>query len=209
MTYLFRGRLCEDKTKIAYKRSPLFAAFGELGHMTKRNGARVSTYKKLTSVGAMLMLGITIGACRPMYGQTNMGSDATYELSSIQIDTIPGRVGQKIRNELIFLFTGGNHPSEPNYKLEIAYRESVLGVLYKRTSDAAGKIYSLDATFTLRDITGKTVLTKGRSHARAAFDKHKSTYANIRAERNAKDRAAKDIAKDISTRIAGYISSNR
>ena len=177
--------------------------------MAGKQIAIVSTIKHFKAIGAMLMFALLLGGCRPMYGETSMGNQATSELAAIEINVIPGRVGQKIRNELIFLFTGGNHPGEPKYKLEIVYRESVLDVLYKRTDDAAGQIYSLDATFTLRDITGKEELNKGRSHARAAFDKHKSTYANVRAERDAKNRAAKDIAKDINTRLAAYISSNR
>ncbi len=177
--------------------------------MAKKQIAIVSILNNLKMIGAFLVIALLLGACRPMYGETSMGSSTVTELSAIEINDIPGRVGQKIRNELIFLFTGGNHPGQPKYKLEIVYRESVLGVLFKRTDDAAGRIYSLDVTFTLRDIDGKTELTKGRSHARAAFDKHKSTYANIRAERDAKNRAAKDIANDVNTRLAAYISSNR
>ncbi len=177
--------------------------------MARKQIAIVSTLNKFKTIGSIFLFVLLLGACRPMYGETSMGSQAVTELAAIQVNELPGRVGQQIRNELIFLFTGGNHPGQPKYKLEIAYRESVLGVLFKRTDDAAGQIYSLDATFTLRDITGKTELTKGRSHARAAFDRHKSTYSNIRAERDAKNRAAKDIAKDINTRIAAYISSNR
>jgi len=177
--------------------------------MAGKQIAIVSTLNKLKTIGAFFAIALLLGACRPMYGETSMGSQTITELASIEVNELPGRVGQKIRNELLFLFTGGNHPGQPKYKLEIVYRESVLGVLFKRTDDAAGQIYSLDVTYTLRDITGKTELTKGRSHARAAFDKHKSTYSNIRAERDAKNRAAKDIAKDINTRLAAYISNNR
>jgi LPS-assembly lipoprotein len=144
-----------------------------------------------------------------MYGPTSMGADASYELASVDIETIPGRVGQRVRNELIFLFTGGGHPAEPQYRLEIALRESEQGVLYKRTEDSSGKIYSLDATYVLRDASGKKELTKGGSHARAAFDKVDSTFANIRARRDAENRAARDIARDINNRIAAYISSQR
>ncbi len=165
--------------------------------------------KKIASFGSVLVLALTLGACRPMYGTTSMGSNASLELASIEIDTIPGRVGQRVRNELIFLFTGGRRAVEPDYRLEIVLRSSVLGVLYKKTDDAAGKIYSIDATYTLWDRTGKTVLTKGQSHARAGFDKLTSTYANVRAERDAENRAARDIARDLNTRIAAYISSNR
>ncbi|MCP4937184.1 MAG: hypothetical protein GY927_23995 [bacterium] len=177
--------------------------------MAGKQIAIVNALNKLKPMGAILVFALLLGACRPMYGETSMGVQTVTELATIEINELPGRVGQKIRNELIFLLTGGDHPSQPKYKLEIVYRESLRGVLYRRTDDAAGKIYSLDVTYTLRDIIGKTELTKGRSHARAAFDKHKSTYSNIRAERDAKNRAAKDIANDINTRLAAYISSNR
>ena len=176
--------------------------------MAEKQAASINGLKKIAFLGAVFAFGVALSACRPMYGQTSLGSNATQELAAIEIDPVPGRVGQQIRNELIFLFTGGNHPVEPNYKLELTYRESVQGVLFKRTEDAAGQIYSLDATYVLRDISGKNILSNGRSHARAAFDKHESTYSNVRAERDAKNRAAKDIAKDINTRVAAYISSN-
>ncbi len=184
-------------------------SFWGMGLMAEKQIARSGTLKMISPVGAVVLFVLALGACRPMYGQTDMGSTTSAELAAIDVNIIPGRVGQKIRNELIFLFTGGNNPAPPNYKLEVAYRESVQGVLYKPSDDSAGKIYSIDANFTLRDLAGKVVLMEGRSHARAAFDKHKSTYSNIRAERDAQNRAAKDIARDINTRIAGYIASNR
>lgn len=176
--------------------------------MAEKQIANMIALKKIASIGATLVFALALGACRPMYGQTSLGSDTAYELAAVEIDLIPGRVGQQIRNELIFLFTGGNRAETPNYKLDVVYRSSVLGVLYKRTDDAAGQIFSIDATYTLRDRTGKTVLTTGNSHARAGFDKLNSTYTNIRAQRDAEDRAAKDIARDLNTRIAAYISSN-
>ncbi len=172
-----------------------------------------SAFRKITSLGAVFVLAMSLSACRPMYGETSLGNNATYELSSISVNTIPGRVGQQIRNQLIFLFTGGNRAAAPNYKLDVIYRKSVAGVLFKRSEDAAGQILSIDATFILRDINagnkGKDILIKSKSHARAAFDKHSSTYSNVRAKRDAENRAAKDIAIDINTRIAAYISSHR
>ncbi len=168
-----------------------------------------SAFRKITSLGAVIIFAMSVSACRPMYGETSLGSNATYELASIDINTIPGRVGQQIRNQLIFLFTGGNRSVAPKYKLNVVYRQSIAYVLFKRSQDAAGQILSIDATFTLKDLDGKKILMKSKSHARAAFDKHSSTYANVRAKRNAENRAAKDIANDINTRIAAYISSNR
>ena len=197
-------RKCYENNVEETNASPHF----KKGLLTGKQVAIVSILKKIAPFGAVALLALSLGACRPMYGQTTLGANPSHELASIEISPVPGRIGQKIRNELIFMFTGGNNPVQPNYSLEIAYRESVQGVLYKRTDDSAGQIYSLDATYTLRDASGKNVLSKGKSHARAAFDKHTSTYANVRASRDAGDRAAKDVARDINTRIAAYISSN-
>jgi LPS-assembly lipoprotein len=164
---------------------------------------------KIGSLVAIAAFGVALSACRPMYGGTSMGGDVSYEMASVEVQTIPGRVGQRVRNELIFLFTGGGNPAQPNYKLEIILRESVQSVLFKRTDDSSGQIYSIDATYILRDIGGKSELAKGGSHAGAAFDKHDSTFANIRAQRDAQDRAARDIARDINNRVAAYISTHR
>lgn len=170
---------------------------------------RKITSKKIKSLGAVFIFAMSLAACRPMYGTTSLGNNATYELSAIDINTIPGRVGQQIRNQLVFLFTGGNEAAAPKYKLDVVYRQSVVGVLFKRSEDAAGQILSIDATFKLREINGKDILIQSNSHARAAFDKHSSTYANVRAKRDAENRAARDIANDINVRISAYISSNR
>ena len=178
-------------------------------HIDVKSAVKKAAFKKIMSLGAVCVFALSIGACRPMYGETRLGSNATHELSSIEVETIPGRVGQQIRNQLVFLFTGGNTPAIANYKLEVIYRKSVAGVLFKASDDTAGQILSIDASFTLRDITGKDVLMKSNSHARAAFDKNQSTYANVRASRNAENRAAKDIANDINTRVAAYISTHR
>ena len=44
---------------------------------------------------------------------------------------IPGRVGQRIRNELIFQSTGGGAAQTPTLRLEIAIRESVTSTLVR------------------------------------------------------------------------------
>jgi LPS-assembly lipoprotein len=166
----------------------------------------VATIAAIALAGLVAQLGV---ACRPMYGSTSLGAESTEELAAVSISPIPGRVGQRIRNDLIFHFTGGGAPLQPRYHLEVSYRESTLGVLIKRTNDASGEVYSIDADFTLKTIDGSAELMKGRSHARAALDKNESTFANTRAEFDAQNRAARDIATDISVKVAAFISSQR
>ena len=61
---------------------------------------------------------------RPLYGSASLGGAATQEkLAKVDVAPIPGRVGQRIRNELIFQTTGGGKPATPQYRMDIAIRE--------------------------------------------------------------------------------------
>jgi len=148
-------------------------------------------------------------AFKPLYGPTASNQELTTVLAGIEIPEVPGRVGQRIRNELIYQFTGGGHAAAPQYKLVLAVRQSVTSQLVKRDGDSRGQIFKLTTTFNLYAITdNKTPLLKGKSNARATFIDDESIYANVRSRRDAEDRTAKTTADDIQGRIAAYLSSN-
>ena len=47
---------------------------------------------------------------QPLYGGTTAGGAKLAEvMAAVEIDPIPGRVGQRVRNELIFENTGGGY----------------------------------------------------------------------------------------------------
>ncbi len=154
---------------------------------------------------------VLVSACsfRPLYGNTEGNQELQQVLSSIEVVEIPGRVGQKVRNELIFKFTGGGHPSGSNYRLVIAVRESATSQLVRRDGDSRGQFYKLAADFQLYSASDpKNPLLKGISHAQASFKDDESVYANVRSRRDAEDRAAKTVAEDLQVRISAFLSSN-
>jgi LPS-assembly lipoprotein len=166
------------------------------------------------SLGAFLLLsGALLGGCgdagfRPMYGATGIGGAAASEkLAQVDISTIPGRVGQQLRNEFIYQSTGGGERAEPVYRLEVAVRESVTSTLIEKTGDARGQVYNLDAAFKLIRIADKQVVMEGKSYSRAAFDRFSSIYSNVRAREEAETRAAKTIAEELRTRISAYVAT--
>jgi LPS-assembly lipoprotein len=121
--------------------------------------------------------------------------------------TIPGRVGQQLRNEFIYQSTGGGARAQPVYRLEVAVRESVTSTLIETTGDARAQVYNLDASFKLIRIADSTVVMEGKSYSRAAFDRFSSIYANVRAREEAENRAAKTIGEELRTRIAAYLAT--
>jgi len=161
-----------------------------------------------------LLLGLTLSACgsdgfRPLYGTTASGVGLEEKMAQVQIAPIPSRVGQRIRNELIFQYTGGGTPPPPLYTLEIAITESVTSTLVQSTGESLSQIYNLNASFRLVSIKDKQVVFQGTSQGRAGFERFTSIYSNVRAREDAENRAAKTIAEEIKGRLAARLSSSR
>ncbi len=174
---------------------------------------------KIKMIFTLIGLSFALAGCgfQPLHGTTASGELMNNQLSSVYVPLIDSRVGQQVRNNLLFNLTGGDYPDGKKYILNVAIKKSIRGVALQRTGDATSKIYQIDATFTLSKANDKKnkPLFKSKSSVRSAFDtvfnnttRVSSTYAHIRAERDAGNRAAKTIAHDIKTRIAAYLSAN-
>ncbi len=147
------------------------------------------------------------GGFKPMYAPSAIGGGDTNEkLAQVDIAIIPGRVGQRIRNELIFQNTGGRSPPPPRYKLEVAIRESLTTTLVRIDGESSGQIFNLDAAFRLIRLDTKEVVLEGASYGRAGFERFQSIYSNVRAKEDAENRAARTVANELKTRLAAYLS---
>lgn len=157
----------------------------------------------------MLAAGCGEGATgfRPLYGSAGLGGSATQEkLAAVEFAPIPGRVGQRLRNELIFESTGGGNPLPPEYRLEVAVNEYVSSTLVKIDGNAQGQVYNLDANFKLIRIKDKSVVATGTSYGRAGFERVTSIFSNVRAREDAENRAAKTVGEELRTRLLAYLS---
>jgi len=110
------------------------------------------------------------GGFQPLYGPTASGVGLQERLAQLDVATIPGRVGQRIRNELIFQSSGGGELLPPTHRLEVSVTESILSTLVKPDGDALGQTYQLQANFKLIDIKTKQVVLTGTSSGRAGFE---------------------------------------
>ena len=147
------------------------------------------------------------GGFRPLYGSLGSGGAAAdQKLAAVEFAPIPGRVGQRIRNELIFQSTGGGLPLPPEYRLDVAVRESVASTLVKIDGNAQGQVYNLDASFQLIRLSDKVVVAKGVSYGRAGFERNTSIFSNVRAREDAENRAAKTVGEELRTRLMAYLS---
>lgn len=134
------------------------------------------------------------------------GPDVNEKLAQLDIAPIPGRVGQRLRNELIYQATGGGHAAEPVYRLEVVIRESITPTLVQADGNSSGSVYTLNTTFRLIRLTDRSVALQGDSTGRIAFQRFDSVFANVRARQDAEDRAAKTVGDELKGRIAAYLS---
>lgn len=142
---------------------------------------------------------------RPMYGSPAVGG-AGGKLEHVSFGTIPGRVGQRIRNELIFQSTGGGHPLDPLYRFDVNIREQVISTLVAKDGEARSQVFNLEARFQLIRQSDKKVVLEGTSYARAAFERYTSIFSNVRAREDAENRAAQTVAQDMRSRLAAYLA---
>ncbi len=178
----------------------------------QRTNGRAS---RTLAVGVGLVLAVALTGCasgdgfRPMYAASATGPRLQEKMAAVDVGTIPSRVGQRIRNELIFQATGGGGATPPAYRLDVAIKESIAATLVKVTGEAASNIYVIEASFVLVDVKTKKVLLRGNSHARAGFDRFPSIYSNVRAREDAENRAANVIAEDVKSRLAAFLSNDK
>jgi LPS-assembly lipoprotein len=175
---------------------------------TSRRHRSLSHRRSGLLVALCLVSTALLGGCsgssgfHPLYATADYGgTGASEKLAALDIAPIPGRVGQRIRNELIYQSTGGGAPVPPEYRVEIAIRESVSSTLVKIDGNATGQVYNLDASYRLIRLSDKSVIAEGKSYSRAGFERLSSIFANVRARQDAENRAAKTIGEELRTRL--------
>lgn len=162
--------------------------------------------KPLLAALALLALGLAGCGLQPLYGSTASGSRLAAVMSGVEVAPVPGRVGQRVRNELIFENTGGSGSApKTSYTLDIVIKENVTNELVRISGDAKAQVYELDATFKLIGKDGR-VLLEGKAKSRAAYERFETIFSNVRARQDAENRAARTVAESIKVRIAAYLS---
>jgi len=160
------------------------------------------------AVGALALAGCGF---QPLYGSnttTANGTRLSEAMASVDVTPIPGRVGQKVRNELIFANTGGDYAAPQKYKLNIAIRERVIDQLVQISGDARGQVYQLEASFRLMDSATGKLIHQGSAVSRAPYSRYQEVFANVRARYNAEDRAARTVSESIKTQVAAFLATS-
>lgn len=144
-----------------------------------------------------LVSGCTV---RPLMATDPVNGDGPgAALASMSIAPVGTRYGQEVRNHLIFLLNGGeNQPADPRYALDldVTSRTSAAARIQVADDDEpTSEVVTMRAIYRVVDNDTGDVVTQGRREITSAYDVPRQEFAAVRAERDAQDRAARELAE--------------
>ena len=178
--------------------------------------ARIRIAARLLAVAGLAAL--TAGCFQPMYAERGDGTPGLREkLMGVELPPInkpnasrEARVGVEIRNALAFKLYGSATGMPPTHRLDIRFTTTRSSLIVSATTGLpTNENLGIDAQYNLIDVaTGKSVMT-GSTFSRVSYDMPGSyqRFSRNRAVRDAEDRAANEIAENITTRLASFFTA--
>jgi LPS-assembly lipoprotein len=155
--------------------------------------------KQAALLGPMLL---ALAGCglQPMYAGGSGGVVAS-ELAAVEVPAIEGQAGWLVRNALIDRLGAGAN-SAARYRLDVRLDDKLegLGVLSDDTTGRERR--TLRARYQLVDLASGAILLDATAGSDAGIDVVSSEYATIAAEQTALENLAREVAAQITTRLA-------
>jgi len=161
---------------------------------------------------------LAAGGCtvQPLYGSGpaasagaagNMGAT----LASISVDPVATRQALQVRNHLIFLLSGGaGNPPNPAYDMRIIVSSGSSAAATVQLSNTeqspTSSLLNMTARYTVKDRATGEVVASGLRRISSAYDVPRQQYAAVRSQRDAEDRAARELAEQLRFAVAEDLS---
>lgn len=158
----------------------------------------------------VLAAALVLSGCgyQPLYGP-GAAANTAEELSAVRINLVEDRLGQMLRNNLVFRMNQEGQPQAPEYELSVRLQESRQNLALRRDETATRANLIVRAYYELRLVGQERPLFTGRSQSVNSFNIVRSEFATLSAERDARERAAQQLSDDITTRLAIFFNSRR
>ena len=164
------------------------------------------SYKKLVIVLSLPLL----SGCgfQPIFG-TGVSPIIKGEMKHIEISPIADKLGQALRNQLVQNIRPLGKSKITKYLLNVKITESKQNLAIKKSEIATRANLTFVATYKIVSTIKKSTLTSGSSSMIASYNILTQTYATLSAERDARNRAIREISADITSKIASFFRLNR
>jgi LPS-assembly lipoprotein len=166
--------------------------------------------KRIPTVTAALVSSLSLAACgfQPLYG--NGGGVIGPTLQNVYVEPISDRVGYELRNSLLDLFNGTGQADNAQYRLKLSLTETEEAVILQTNTAITRYNYTLSAHYELIPHASTQAVKTGDITSLTAYNVAAAPflYSTVTAQRDAKNRAANDIAERLRTQIAVYLRTS-
>lgn len=155
-------------------------------------------------LGTLLVMALVAGCgFRPLYKQTG-NTDTVREFSQISIAQPEDRPSQQLRNYLLDTLTPYGQPDRPVYRLDYRITESLGSVFVTRSEEITRSNVQISASVTLYNYQSGQPLMSISASSQASYNVTQADYANLVSEKNARERALRDVAEQVRLRLGNY-----
>ena len=165
--------------------------------------------RRILVAGLSLLLLASSCTVQPLHS-TN--SAATSSRAAVAINPVDTRLEQQVRNRLIFLLNGGDaEPTETRFVATLSVKSKSVGLLKVQRSDdesdTTASSLTVTGTLKLIDTDDENLSKTFVRVARVSYDKTTQYFANSRAQIDAEDRAAAELAEELRNLVLVYVKS--
>src|SRR5258706_9627147 len=166
--------------------------------------------KRVLGFAMAVCAAASVSACgfRPLYATGTTPEGMTQYYQQVLVEPIEGRQGVHLRNQLLDAFTPGGTPASGAYRLSIKLEEQKEGLAIQQDTRITRYNYNLTAKYELKDAVSGQILDKGISRSIAPYNVVDSQFATLSAERDAQERAAREVGEDIRIRLGLYFEQH-
>lgn len=135
------------------------------------------------------------------------GAKVKQDLSMVAIRLIPDRAGQQLRNYLMNIINPNGQPATPKFFLSISLSETKQTLAIQKTNIAtrANLVFTAKFGLSRRGQAGSLLL--GQTSSMASYNILTSEFATLAAERDARDRAVREMSIEIARQLAIFLQS--
>lgn len=173
------------------------------------------TRRRLLGLAAAGALALSAAGCfQPMYAESTTGAPSLRDkLGEIEVVFVDGRIGNEVRNDLIFDLTGGSgNPVGAPYQLVMRVSDNTASAIIDPVTGLPEiELVTVDATWQLfdaaQDPKTRKPLTQGSAFGKASIDSGYQRFARARAIRDAQNRSSRVVAEMISGQLASWFAT--
>jgi LPS-assembly lipoprotein len=158
--------------------------------------------RALIAIAAIVLPGCGF---QPLYANNNVGVSST--LAAIFVEPIPDRVGYELRNDLLDRLDSSSSAANARYRLRLYLTELEEPVVFQPNTSITRYNYTVTAHYDLVPRDGTEPVKSGEVTAFAAYNAAAAPYlySTVAAQREARNRAATDIAERIRVELAVFL----